>query len=110
MKLINNSSRYYIAYGIVLEVGKVLEVADEKTVKVLLNQKGVEEYIDKEEVKKLKEENKKLKEPKADEKLKAKLCKDIEKQAKKEKRDFAEGDLKREVEEAFKKAKAKNKD
>lgn len=111
MKLINNSTRNYIAYGTVLEVGKVLEVADEKTVKVLLNQKGVEEYVDKEEVKKLKEENKKLKEAeaKADEELKAKLRKNIEKQAKKEKRDFAEGDLEREVEEAFKKAKAKNK-
>jgi len=43
---------------------------------------------------------------KADEALKEKLCKEIIKQAKKEKRDFAEGDLEREVEEAFAKAKA----
>lgn len=61
MKLINNSTRNYIAYGIVLEVGKATEINDEKTVKVLLNQKGVEEYVDKEEVKQLKKELEQLK-------------------------------------------------
>lgn len=43
---------------------------------------------------------------KADAALKEKLRKEIIKQAKKEKKDFAEGDLEREVEEAFAKAKA----
>lgn len=61
MKLINNSTRNYIAFGTVLEVGKVLEVVDEKTAKILLNQNGVEEYVDKEEVKQLKKELEQLK-------------------------------------------------
>lgn len=65
MKLINNSIRNYIAFDTVLEAGKVLEVKDKEIAKLLLNQPDVEEYIDKEEVKKLKEENKKLKEAKA---------------------------------------------
>lgn len=65
MKLINNSIRNYIAFDTILEAGKVLEVKDKEAAKILLNQPDVEEYIDKEEVKKLKEENKKLKEAKA---------------------------------------------
>lgn len=65
MKLINNSIRNYIAFDTVLEAGKVLEVKDKEIAKLLLNQPDVEEYIDKEEVKRLKEENKKLKEAKA---------------------------------------------
>lgn len=65
MKLINNSPRNYIAFDIILEAGKVLDIKDSKTVNILKTQPGVEEYIDKEEVKKLKEENKKLKEAKA---------------------------------------------
>lgn len=64
MKLINNSTRNYIAFDTVLEAGKVLEIKDKEIAKILLNQPDVEEYIDKEEVKKLKEENKKLKEAK----------------------------------------------
>lgn len=114
MKLINNSPRNYIAFDTILEAGKVLDIKDSKTVNILKTQPGVEEYIDLDEVKKIKEENEKLKEAKAkaeaDMKLKAKLRKEIEKQAKKEKRDFAEGDLDREVEEAFLKAKAEEKD
>lgn len=65
MKLINNSIRNYIAFDTILEAGKVLEVKDKEAAKILLNQPDVEEYIDKEEIKKLKEENKKLKEAKA---------------------------------------------
>ena len=71
MKLINNSIRNYIAFDTVLEAGKVLEVKDKEIAKLLLNQPDVEEYIDKEEVKKLKEENKKLKEAKAKAEAKA---------------------------------------
>ena len=62
MKLINNSPRNYIAFDIVLEAGKVLDIKDTKTVNILKTQPGVEEYIDKEEVKKLKEEAAKAKE------------------------------------------------
>lgn len=71
MKLINNSIRNYIAFDTVLEAGKVLEVKDKEIAKLLLNQPDVEEYIDKEEIKRLKEENKKLKEAKAKAEAKA---------------------------------------
>lgn len=64
MKLINKSPRNYIAFDVVLEAGKVLEIADSKTANILKTQPDVEEYIDIEDVKKLKEENKKLKEEK----------------------------------------------
>ena len=56
MKLINNSPRNYIAFDTILEAGKVIDITDSKTVNILKTQPGVEEYIDKEEVKKLKEE------------------------------------------------------
>lgn len=62
MKLINNSTRNYIAFGTVLEAGKVLDVKDSKTVNILKTQPGVEEYIDREEVEKLKKEAAKAKE------------------------------------------------
>lgn len=61
MKLINNSPRNYIAFDIVLEAGKVLDIQDSKTVNILKTQPGVEEYIDKEEVEKLKKEVEELK-------------------------------------------------
>ncbi len=73
MKLINNSIRNYIAFDTVLEAGKVLEVKDKEIAKLLLNQPDVEEYIDKEEVKRLKEENKKLKEAEAKAKAEAEV-------------------------------------
>ena len=61
MKLINNSPRNYIAFDTVLEAGKVLDIQDSKTVNILKTQPGVEEYIDKEEVEKLKKEVEELK-------------------------------------------------
>ena len=61
MKLINKSTRNYIAFDTVLEAGKVLEIKDSKTANILKTQPDVEEYIDIEEVKKIKEENEKLK-------------------------------------------------
>lgn len=79
MKLINNSTRNYIAFDTVLEAGKVLDVKDSKTVNILKTQPGVEEYIDKEEVKKLKEENKKLKEAEAKAKVKTKAEEKVKK-------------------------------
>lgn len=70
MKLINKSTRNYMAFDIVLEAGKVLDIKDSKTVNILKTQPGVEEYIDLDEVKKLKEENEKLKEEKKQSKQK----------------------------------------
>ena len=64
MKLINKSPRSYVAFDVVLKAGEVLEVKDSKTANILLTQPEVEEFIDPAEVKKLKEENKKLKEEK----------------------------------------------
>ena len=64
MKLINKSTRNYIAFDTILEAGKILEVTDSKTANILKTQPGVEEYIDKEDVKKLKEEIKELKQEK----------------------------------------------
>ena len=63
MKLINNSTRNYMAFDIILEAGKILEV-DDKIAKILLNQDGVEEYIDKKDVEKLKKEIEELKQTK----------------------------------------------
>ena len=56
MKLINNSTRNYIAFDTVLEAGKVLDITDSKTANILKTQPGVEEYVDKEDVEKLKKE------------------------------------------------------
>lgn len=64
MKLINNSTKNYMASNIILEAGKTKDITDEKAIKLFLNQKGVEEYIDKKEVEKLKKELKELKKEK----------------------------------------------
>lgn len=61
MKLINNSPRNYIAFDTVLEAGKVLDIQDTKIINILKTQPGVEEYIDKEEIEKLKKEVEELK-------------------------------------------------
>ena len=61
MKLKNNSSRDYNYDMIFLKAGEELEVVDEKACKVLLNQDGVEEVLDREEIEKLKAEVEKLK-------------------------------------------------
>ena len=61
MKLKNNSTRDYNFDKIFLKAGEEMEIADEKACKVLLNQDGVEEVIDKSEVEKLKSEVEKLK-------------------------------------------------
>ena len=61
-----------MAFDVVLEAGKILEINDSKTANILKTQPGVEEYIDKEEVKKLKEEVKKLKEDNKETEIKEK--------------------------------------
>lgn len=82
MKLINNSPRNYIAFDVILEAGKVLEV-EEKTAKIFLKQEGVEEYIDKKDVEKLKKELEELKQAKKDEELKDEETKKQTKKTKK---------------------------
>ena len=62
MKLINKSVRAYIAFDTVIKAGEVIETDDKKVINILLSQPGVEEHVDKQNVKTLEEENKKLKE------------------------------------------------
>lgn len=61
MKLKNNSTRTYIAGEYRIEAGEIKEIKDEKMAKILLKQEGIEETITKEDVKKVEEENEKLK-------------------------------------------------
>lgn len=72
MKLINNSPRNYIAFDTVLVAGEVLDIEDSKIINILKTQPGVEEYIDKEEVEKLKKEVKELKAKKEESKKETK--------------------------------------
>lgn len=71
MKLINKSTRNYIAFDVILEAGKVLDIKDTKVINILKTQPGVEEYVDIEEVKALKKEVEKLKEEKKQDKKKS---------------------------------------
>ena len=61
MKLINKSPRNYIAFDTILKAGEVLDITDTKVINILKTQPEVEEYVDKEDVKKLQEEIKELK-------------------------------------------------
>lgn len=61
MKIINKNC-YNIMFGLeFLKANEVKDVEDKKTIKMLLAQPGVEEYVNIEEAKKLEEENKQLK-------------------------------------------------
>lgn len=62
MKLENKSKRAYIAYGVRINAGQVLDVKDEKAIKILLSQPEIVEYADIQEQAELLEENKRLKE------------------------------------------------
>lgn len=62
MKLENKSKRAYIAYGVRINAGQVLDVKDEKAIKILLSQPDIVEYADIKEQAELIEENKRLKE------------------------------------------------
>lgn len=61
MKLKNKSNRDYNFDKIFLKAKSEMEIEDVNACKVLLNQEGVEEVIDKKEVEKLKKEVEKLK-------------------------------------------------
>ena len=62
MKIINNNE-YKIMYGVeFINSKEVKEIEDKEIVKLLLSQPNVEEFVDKADLKKVEEENKKLKE------------------------------------------------
>ena len=60
---IKNNNEFKIMFGMdFINAGEVKEVEDKDIIKMLLSQPNVEEFIDKEDLKKVEEENKKLKE------------------------------------------------
>ena len=62
MKIINKNV-YNVMFNMdFIKAGEIKEIEDSKIIKLLLNQPGIEEYVDIEELKELEEENKKLKE------------------------------------------------
>lgn len=61
MKLKNTSTRDYMHNCIILKAGETMEITDEKMIKVLLNQEGIEEVIDKSDVEKMQKEIEQLK-------------------------------------------------
>lgn len=61
MKIKNNSPRNYIAFDTIIKAGETIEIEDKKTLELLLKQEGVEEAVDKATLKKVEEENEKLK-------------------------------------------------
>jgi len=75
---VENKNAYSIMYGLeFIKAGEVKDV-DDKTAKLLLNHPNVIEYVSKEQVANLEEENKKLKEQLA----KVKTTKNTSKKAK----------------------------
>lgn len=72
MKIINNND-YKIMFDMeFIDAKSVKEIEDKKTIKLLLSQPNVEEFVDKEDLEKVKEENKKLKEEIKEKKSKGK--------------------------------------
>lgn len=60
---IKNNNPYKIMYDLdFIGANTVKEIEDKKTIELLLRQPNVEEYVDKEDLKAIEEENKKLKE------------------------------------------------
>ena len=75
---VENKNTYSIMYGLeFIKAGEVKDI-DDKTAKLLLNHPNVVEYVSKEQVANLEEENKKLKEQLA----KVKTTKNTSKKAK----------------------------
>ena len=61
MKIKNNND-YKIMFGLdFINAKEVKEIDDKTTIELLLKQPNVEEFVDKEDLKKIEEENKKLK-------------------------------------------------
>lgn len=61
MKLFNKTKHAYIAYGEVLEAGKVQDITNKKALEVFLKQPDVEKYASIDETEKLELENAELK-------------------------------------------------
>lgn len=103
MKIINKNN-YKLMYGIeFIEPQEVKDIKDEKILNLLLNHTGVEKYIDKEEAKKLEEENEQLKE-----KLKASKLENARNRAKELGIEFDENTTLAKLQIAIKKAETKN--
>lgn len=62
MKIINKAERAYIAYNVVIKPNEIIDIEDKKVLDILLQQPNVEEHVDKADIKKVEEENAKLKE------------------------------------------------
>ena len=75
MKIINKNIFRIMYNEEFINAGEVKEVVDQKLLKILLNQPNVEEYVDIDELKKVEEENKKLKEELAAKESKQKATK-----------------------------------
>ena len=75
MKIINKNVFRIMYNEEFINAGEVKEVVDQKLLKILLNQPNVEEYVDIDELKKVEEENKKLKEELAAKESKSKATK-----------------------------------
>lgn len=75
MKIINKNIFKIMYNEEFINAGEVKEVVDQKLLKILLNQPNVEEYVDIDELKKVEEENKKLKEELAAKESKQKATK-----------------------------------
>lgn len=59
---IKNNNVYKIMFGLeFIGAGEVKEIDDKETIKLLLSQPNVEEFVDKDDLKQIEEENKKLK-------------------------------------------------
>ena len=76
MKIINKNVFRIMYNEEFINAGEVKEVVDQKLLKILLNQPNVEEYVDIDELKKVEEENKKLKEELAAKESKQKATKE----------------------------------
>lgn len=100
MKIINKNA-YNVMYGMeFINAGEIKDITDKNTIKLLLSQPNVEEYVDVQDLKAVEEENKKLKEKliKAE---KDKIRKQLIKQANKEGKKYTEEDLEKEIEEVW---------
>lgn len=75
MKIINKNIYKIMFEDKFIGPGEVIEMVDQKLLKILLNQPGIKEYVDVAELKKIKEENKKLKEQLAKNQQKGKTSK-----------------------------------
>lgn len=75
MKIINKNAYKIMFEDKFIRPEEVIEMVDQRLLKILLNQPGIEEYVDVTELKKIEKENKKLKEQLAKNQQKSKTSK-----------------------------------